>query len=120
MEINAQRLWNRLHQLGQIGVDPQGGVTRWTFTDADTQAKNWLISEMKAAGLDVHEDPVGNVIGVYNPGGSPLAPVLFPLHRALPAFSRLSGTVGGRGSGADVQGKSNRLETAAVDYRLPR
>ena len=40
MEINAQRLWNRLHQLGQIGVDPQGGVTRWTFTDADTQAKN--------------------------------------------------------------------------------
>ena len=24
MEINAQRLWNRLHQLGQIGVDPQG------------------------------------------------------------------------------------------------
>lgn len=80
MEINAQRLWNRLHQLGQIGVDPQGGVTRWTFTDADTQAKNWLISEMKAAGLDVHEDPVGNVIGVYNPGGSPLAPVLCGSH----------------------------------------
>ena len=80
MEINAQRLWNRLHQLGQIGVDPQGGVTRWTFTDADTQAKNWLIGEMKAAGLDVHEDPVGNVIGVYNPGGSPLAPVLCGSH----------------------------------------
>ena len=80
MEINAQRLWDRLHQLGQIGVDPQGGVTRWTFTDADTQAKNWLIGEMKAAGLDVHEDPVGNVIGVYNPGGSPLAPVLCGSH----------------------------------------
>lgn len=31
MEINAQRLWDRLHQLGQIGVDPQGGVTRLDF-----------------------------------------------------------------------------------------
>ena len=80
MEINAKRLWDRLHELGQIGIDPQGGVTRWTFTDVDCKAKDWLIGQMKQAGLEVHEDPVGNVIGVYNPTGSTLAPVLCGSH----------------------------------------
>lgn len=63
MEINAGRLWNRLQELGKIGVDPHGGITRWMFTEEDMQARDWLADQMKQAGLSVREDPVGNVIG---------------------------------------------------------
>lgn len=80
MEINAERLWDSLQQLGQIGQDPFGGITRWAYTDVDMQAKDWLVHQMQKAGLAVHEDPVGNVIGVYNPEGSTLAPIVSGSH----------------------------------------
>ena len=80
MEINAGRLWNRLQELGKIGVDPHGGITRWTFTEEDMQARDWLADQMKQAGLSVREDPVGNVIGTYNPADSLEAPVLSGSH----------------------------------------
>lgn len=80
MKINSDRLWNRLHELGKIGVDEYGGITRWPFTEVDMEAKNWLIKEMKNAGLMVKEDYVGNIIGIYNPMGSTQAPVLSGSH----------------------------------------
>lgn len=80
MEINQDRLWNRLHELGKIGVDPQGGNTRWTYTDVDMQARDWLIGQMHQAGLQVQEDAIGNVIGIYNPADSSEAPVISGSH----------------------------------------
>lgn len=80
MEINQERLWNRLHQLGEIGADPQGGLTRLAYTDLDMQARALVMQFMEEAGLQVHEDAVGNVIGVYNPGVSEDAPILSGSH----------------------------------------
>lgn len=80
MEINQERLWERIHQLAKIGIDPLGGVTRWAYTEEDMQAKEWLIQEMKTAGLEVKEDQVGDVIGIYNPTNSTEAPVLSGSH----------------------------------------
>lgn len=80
MKINSDRLWNRLYELGKFGVDEQGGITRWPYTEADMEAKNWLINEMKKAGLTVKEDYVGNIIGIYNPMNSYEAPVLSGSH----------------------------------------
>lgn len=80
MEINGERLWKRIHELGKIGVDAHGGITRWPFTDADMKAKDWILNEMKQAGLKTYEDHVGNIIGIFNPSDSKEAPVLSGSH----------------------------------------
>lgn len=73
--INKQRLFNRLLQLGEIGKQESGGITRLAFTPEDRAAKNLVASFMKEAGLSVREDAVGNIIGRLE-GRNPEAPVL--------------------------------------------
>lgn len=80
MDINQDRLWNRIHNLGKIGVDKTGAITRWPFTKEDMQAKEWIKNEMIDVGLDVYEDHVGNVIGIYNPTNSTESPVISGSH----------------------------------------
>lgn len=63
MEIHANRLWNRLSELGRIGSYPDGSITRLSCTKEDAAARDWLIGEMSSAGLEVYVDAVGNVIG---------------------------------------------------------
>lgn len=61
--INADRLWNRLMALGELGKQPSGGVTRFSFTEEERQAKRLVASFMEEAGMLVREDAVGNLIG---------------------------------------------------------
>ncbi|WP_420768619.1 Zn-dependent hydrolase [Parageobacillus thermoglucosidasius] len=61
--INGDRLWNRLLELGTIGKQPSGGITRLSFTKEERAAKEKVASYMKEAGLAVYEDAVGNLIG---------------------------------------------------------
>lgn len=61
--INKERLWNNLMTLGKIGKHPDGGITRLAFTKEDRQSISVVAALMKEAGLAVHEDEVGNLIG---------------------------------------------------------
>lgn len=61
--INEDRLWSRLLELGTIGKQPSGGITRLSFTKEERAAKEKVASYMKEAGLAVYEDAVGNLIG---------------------------------------------------------
>ena len=63
LNINARRLWSDLMELGQIGKQSGGGVTRTALSNADQQARKWLTDKMKAAGLIVNVDAAMNVIG---------------------------------------------------------
>lgn len=63
--VNGDRLWARLMELGRIGEDEQGGVTRFSFTELERQAKEQVASYMSEAGMQVREDAVGNLIGTY-------------------------------------------------------
>ncbi|TGE33304.1 Zn-dependent hydrolase [Desulfosporosinus sp. Sb-LF] len=73
--INKKRLFNRLMELGEIGKQESGGITRLAFTPEDRAAKNLVASFMKEAGLSVREDAVGNIIGRME-GRNPEAPVI--------------------------------------------
>ncbi|KYD25864.1 hydantoinase/carbamoylase family amidase [Geobacillus sp. FSL W8-0032] len=61
--VQGERLWRRLMELGEIGKQPSGGVTRLSFTAEERRAKDLVVSYMREAGLAVHEDAAGNVIG---------------------------------------------------------
>jgi allantoate deiminase len=77
MNVQQDRLWDRLMSLGSIGrhSDGSGGVTRMSFTKEERQAKGRVATFMREAGLAVREDAVGNLIGRLE-GMNPDAPVI--------------------------------------------
>src|SRR3990172_9545129 len=63
LKIDADRLWQSLMDLAQIGATPLGGGGRVTLTDPDRQGRDCVVSWFKAAGLEVRVDPIGNIFG---------------------------------------------------------
>ena len=63
--VNPDRFLASLHALRQFGASGVGkGVVRPAYSDADIAAREWLMAEMREAGLRVHVDPVGSVWGL--------------------------------------------------------
>lgn len=58
----------QLEHIAQFGQD-KSGVTRLAFSEADHQARQYLIMLMQELGLAVHVDAAGNIIGRYEPAG---------------------------------------------------
>jgi allantoate deiminase len=75
MEINADRLWTRISELAKVGRIKAGGVTRLSFTKEERAAKDLVVSYMREADLEVHEDTTGNLIG-RREGNDPEASVV--------------------------------------------
>ena len=63
LTINLDRLRKDIEDLGRIGTDPLGGVTRPSFSPADLEARAWLEERIKAAGLAYRVDGAGNQFG---------------------------------------------------------
>ena len=73
--VDGGRLWRRIFDLGEIGRQEAGGVTRLSFTDEERAAKDRVASYMEEAGLSVREDAAGNLIG-RREGCDPDAPAV--------------------------------------------
>lgn len=63
MRINLERLKKDIEELGQIGRDDKGGISRPSFSKADLEAREWLKDRIKNAGLGLRQDGVGNIFG---------------------------------------------------------
>nr|WP_272212300.1 Zn-dependent hydrolase [Marinicella sp. W31]MDC2878213.1 Zn-dependent hydrolase [Marinicella sp. W31] len=63
LRINGERLVARLKRLGTIGALDGGGVSRLALTTEEKGGRDHLVSEMKALGLAVAIDPLGNIFG---------------------------------------------------------
>jgi allantoate deiminase len=61
--IDGERLWRSISDLGEVGKQEEGGVTRLSFTDEERAAKDRVASYMEEAGLSVREDAVRNLFG---------------------------------------------------------
>jgi N-carbamoyl-L-amino-acid hydrolase len=69
--INPERLLFDLDRLRKIGAFGDG-VIRQAFTAADIEARRWLSSRIRDAGLDAVWDEVGNVFALASGGQSSL------------------------------------------------
>jgi len=69
MQINRQRLLQDLADLGTIGRTPEGGVSRPSWSEADLEARRWLMARIQAAGLTGRVDGAGNIFGRWEAGG---------------------------------------------------
>ena len=72
LDIDGERLLASLQELGRIGALEGGGVCRLALTDEDKAGRDWVVAQMKALGMEVSVDGIGNVVGVY--GGRDDAP----------------------------------------------
>ena len=93
--VNGERVNRDLAELSRFGRNPQGGVSRVAFSDADIAGRRYAIGLMRGAGLDVRIDPVGNLLG-HRPGALPDArPLLFGSHvDSVPEGGNYDGDVG--------------------------
>jgi N-carbamoyl-L-amino-acid hydrolase len=74
LRIDLDRLRRDLEELGRFGRDPRGGVSRPSFSRADIEARDWLKSKIREAGLELREDGAGNIFGrLPGPGRTVMA-----------------------------------------------
>jgi N-carbamoyl-L-amino-acid hydrolase len=78
-DINGERLLASLQDLGRIGALEGGGVCRLALTDEDKAGRDWVVAQMKALGMSVSVDGIGNVVGVYG-GREDVPPVMAGSH----------------------------------------
>jgi N-carbamoyl-L-amino-acid hydrolase len=63
IRVNIERLKHDLDELGRIGRDEFGGVSRPSFSPADLEARAWLRKKIEEAGLLYRQDGAGNQFG---------------------------------------------------------
>ncbi|MBS0445195.1 MAG: diaminopropionate ammonia-lyase [Proteobacteria bacterium] len=77
--IDEAPLMQRIDALAAIGAIDGGGICRIALTDADKQARDALVRAMRALGLRVDVDEIGNIFGT-RAGTGDGAPVMTGSH----------------------------------------
>jgi N-carbamoyl-L-amino-acid hydrolase len=78
-KLSDRHLLDTLDELARIGAIEGGGCARLALTDEDRAGRDLVVGWMKALGLDVRVDAIGNVIGL-RAGRENLAPVMTGSH----------------------------------------
>ena len=64
MEINQKRLLETINTLGTLGIN-ETGRSRLAASDEDKAGRDYVVSLMKGAGLEVVVDKIGNIFGIW-------------------------------------------------------
>jgi len=78
-EIDGGSLLKALDELAQVGAIEGGGCARLALTDDDKAGRDLVVGWMKALGLEVRIDAIGNVVGL-RPGRENLPPIMTGSH----------------------------------------
>jgi len=90
-----ERMVERIHALSRFGANPEGGVSRVAFSDADLAGRTYIMELMRNADLDVRVDTAGNIIGRRAGRHDGLPPILFGSHiDSVPGGGNYDGDVG--------------------------
>ncbi len=99
MKINLKRLEERILTLSTY-TDSQGeGVTRFSYSQKDKEARKYLIDILEAMNLKVTTDPIGNILGLYEGEERTLTPVWIGSHiDSVKNGGKYDGIVGAMGA----------------------
>ena len=104
LRVNVDRIEQRILKLAEFGKNPEGGVSRVAFSDADVAGRSYIKELMQAAGLTVRVDAAGNVIGRRDGSDSSLPVIMFGSHiDSVPGGGNYDGDVGVIGAIEAVQ-----------------
>jgi beta-ureidopropionase / N-carbamoyl-L-amino-acid hydrolase len=95
LRVNGDRINAHLAALGEFGKNPQGGVSRVAYSDADRAARAVVLDWMRAAKLEPTIDFAGNIVGRRAGRDASLKPLLFGSHiDSVPEGGNYDGDVG--------------------------
>ena len=95
LSINADRLKKDIEELASIGRQPDFGINRVAFSDADMAARRWLEDKFKSAGMASWMDGAGNQFGRLEPSTGTQGAVLMGSHLdSVPGGGVLDGALG--------------------------
>ena len=91
---DASRIERHILELSAFGANPDGGVSRVAFSQADRDGRAYIKGLMLRAGLEVRVDTAGNLIG-RRPGIEDRPPILIGSHiDSVPGGGNYDGDVG--------------------------
>ena len=115
LRIDLGRLQQRLDDLARVGAIDGGGVCRLALSDQDRAGRDTVIGWMKAQGLRVSVDAIGNVMAM-RPGREDGAPVMTGSHiDTVATGGRYDGSLGVL-AGLEVMAT---LDDAGITTRWP-
>lgn len=98
-KADAGQIQAWLEAINEFNSTPEFGTTRVLFTEPEVKAREYVKGEMRKLGLQIHEDAIGNIFGIYEGTDNALAPVWTGSHidTVLNAgmFDGMSGVVAG-------------------------
>ena len=98
-QANPKRMEERILALSKFGTNPQGGVSRVAYSDADLLGRKYVMSLMENAGLHVVIDAAGNIIGRRSGKNDRLSVIGFGSHiDSVPGGGNYDGDVGSLGA----------------------
>ncbi len=99
LRANGERVNAHLRELAQFGKTPEGGTHRLAYTDADLQARQYTMTLMREAKLEVSIDVAGNIVGRRAGSDPALKPLMIGSHiDSVPAGGSYDGQVGSMGA----------------------
>nr|WP_297784220.1 Zn-dependent hydrolase [uncultured Allomuricauda sp.] len=95
LTVNQDRLEDRIFELAEFGLQENGETERVAFSDADIEARNWVIKTLKGFGMQVKVDAAGNIIGTREGTDPSKKPIAFGSHiDRVPNGGNYDGCVG--------------------------
>ena len=95
LRVNHNRLEQRIEKLAEYGKTKEGGVNRVAFSEKDIQSREYILSLMYDAGLKIHIDEAGNIIGRREGTDPSLPPISFGSHTdTVPHGGKFDGAAG--------------------------
>ncbi|HEV8149475.1 MAG TPA: M20 family metallo-hydrolase [Gemmatimonadales bacterium] len=95
LRVDAARISLHLTALSQFGKNPQGGVSRVAYTDADRLGREAALGWMREAELAVSIDAAGNLVGRRPGRDASLKPLVLGSHiDSVPSGGNYDGDVG--------------------------
>jgi N-carbamoyl-L-amino-acid hydrolase len=95
LRVDPARIERHILELAQFGKNPEGGVSRVAFSDADVAGREYVMGLMRAAGLVVRVDAAGNIIGRREGEDPDLPAIMLGSHiDSVPKGGNYDGDVG--------------------------
>ncbi len=99
LRVNGDRITKNIQALAEFGKNPQGGVSRVAYSDADKQGREYVLGLLRDAKLNVTIDAAGNLIGRRAGSANGLKPLLIGSHiDSVPEGGNYDGVVGSMGA----------------------
>ena len=95
IRVNGERISQHLAALSEYGKNPQGGVSRVAYSEADRAGRQYVLGLMRDAGLNVRIDTAGNLVGERAGSDGKLRPIVIGSHiDSVPEGGNYDGDVG--------------------------